>query len=48
MEKNGIGFLQNEIPVISPVKLNNKMEFGIFKMDFRFLKRKMHMSALGL
>ena len=37
-EKNGIGFLQQEITVKSPVKLKNKMDFWIFKTDFRIFK----------
>ena len=38
MEKNGIGFLNQQNSVKSPVKLNNKTEFGILKMDFRIFK----------
>ena len=38
MGKKRIEFLQQEKPVKSPVKLTNKMEFGISKMDFRIFE----------
>ena len=45
-QKNGIAFLQQEIPLKSPVKLYNKRNLGFLKRIFEFLKWKTHMSAL--